>query len=173
MFRLASSAVSDGRLDRRYGIDSADRSGIEEGIPQISFPFEWSGEPAGTVSYAIKYMDYDNAEDEGVIWIHWIAAGISADVHVFKEDAARKMPYIIHGHNSWSLPYGPYESISERHKIGYGGPAPGRCHTYELTLYALDYMPALEQGFYYADFRNSLDGHVLGKAVLKMKYGGE
>ena len=171
MFRLSSSAVKEGRLDVKYGIDSTDQSMIEEGIPQVSFPFEWDGEPEGTKSYAIEYMDYDNAEDEGVIWIHWIAAGIAAGMHDLPEDGARKAE-LIHGHNSWSLPYGPYLDISDKYKIGYGGPAPGRCHTYELVIYALDYKPELKEGFYYADLRNSIEGHILDKAVLRMKYGG-
>ena len=171
MFKLTSTAVDNGRLDIRYGINSGDASMIEEGIPQISFPFEWSGEPEGTKSYAIEYMDYDNAEDEGVIWIHWIAAGIPADRHEFAEGEASGSD-IIQGHNSWALPYGPYEHIPDKYKTGYGGPAPGHCHTYELTIYALDNVPELKDGFFYADMRNSIEGHILDKAVLKMKYGG-
>ena len=58
-------------------------------------------------------------------------------------------------------------------KIGYGGPAPGRRHTYELTIYALDLIPDLKEGFYYADLRNAMEGHILDKAVLKMYYGRE
>lgn len=172
MFTLTSKAVKDGRLDLEYGIDAVDKSHIKEGIPQYSFPFEWSGEPKGTVSYALEYMDYDNAEDEGVIWIHWIAAGIDAGRHAYAAGEAGADTTIAHGHNSWSLPYGPYEEISKQYKIGYGGPAPGRCHTYELVLYALDYKPDLKQGFYYGDMRNKLEGHVLDKAVLRMRYGG-
>ena len=171
MFKLLSSAVKDGRLDIEYGINAADQTRIKEGIPRYSLPFEWSGEPEGTASYAIEYMDYDNAEDEGVIWIHWIAAGIDAKRHSYAAGEAGNDDTIAHGHNSWSLPYGPYEKISEQYKIGYGGPAPGRCHTYELTIYALDYKPDLKTGFYYGEMRNKLEGHVLDKAVLRMQYG--
>lgn len=171
MFELRSSAVTDGRLDIRYGIDTPDSSMVEAGIPQVSFPIEWSGEPDGTASYAFEYMDYDNAEDEGVIWIHWIAAGLDRLVHQLPEGAAGNAAGIVQGHNSWALPYGPYGHIPEKYSIGYGGPAPGREHTYELTIYALDNVPALGSGFYYGDFRSALKGHVLDKAVLCMKYG--
>ena len=171
MFQLSSPAVRDGVLDIKYGINTPDQSTVAEGIPQLSFPFEWSGAPAGTVSYAVEYMDYDNAEDEGVIWIHWIAAGIDGSRTGLPENAAKADPSLIHGHNSWSLPYGPYEALSENARIGYGGPAPGRRHTYELVLFALDYKPELKQGFYYADLRNAMEGHILDKAVLRMYYG--
>ncbi|MDO4960614.1 MAG: YbhB/YbcL family Raf kinase inhibitor-like protein [Eubacteriales bacterium] len=170
MFKLSSPAIKDGYLDIKYGIDAPDQSNIVNGIPTVSFPFEWSGAPEGTVSYAVEYMDYDNAEDEGVIWIHWVAAGIGADVTELPENGA-KDPSIIQGHNSWSLPYGPYEELPEEARIGYGGPAPGRRHTYELVLFALDIVPNLKQGFYYADLRSQMEGHILGRAVLRMYYG--
>ena len=171
MLKLSSPAVVDGYLYVKYGINTPDQSTVKEGIPQVSFPVEWSGAPEGTKSYAVEYMDYDNAEDEGVIWIHWIAAGIGADKNGLLENAAKEDTSIIHGHNSWSLPYGPYEELSDEARIGYGGPAPGRRHTYELVLYALDNVPELETGFYYSDMRNAIEGHVLDKAVLKMYYG--
>ncbi len=170
MFQLTSPAVKNGYLDVRYGINAEDQSTFQEGIPRVSFPFEWSGAPEGTASYAVEYMDYDNAEDEGVIWIHWVAAGIDASRTSLPENGA-KDPSIIQGHNSWSLPYGPYEELSEEVKIGYGGPAPGRRHTYELVLFALDIVPDVKQGFYYADLRNQMEGHILDKAVLRMYYG--
>ena len=56
-------------------------------------------------------------------------------------------------------------------RSGYGGSAPGRRHTYELVLFALDCRPELKQGFYYADLRNAMEGHILDKAVLRMYYG--
>ena len=171
MFTLTSPAVRDGYLDIQYGINTPDRSTVVEGIPQVSFPFEWFGAPEGTVSYAVEYMDYDNAEDEGVIWIHWIAAGIDGSRNSLPENGAKTDPSLIHGHNSWSLPYGPYEELSESVRVGYGGPAPGRRHTYELVLFALDCRPELKQGFYYADLRNAMEGHILDKAVLRMYYG--
>ena len=173
MFTLKSAAVRDGYLDVKYGIDTPDQSTISEGVPQLSFPISWEGEPKGTVSYAFEYMDYDNAEDEGVIWIHWIAAGLPADIHVLPENGAKTEASLIQGHNSWALPYGPYEELSEAVRVGYGGPAPGRRHTYELTIYALDLMPELKGGFYYADLRNAMEGHILDKAVLRMYYGKE
>jgi len=59
MFKLTSPAVKDGYLDVKYGINTPDQSTVVEGIPQVSFPFEWEGAPEGTVSYAVEYMDYD------------------------------------------------------------------------------------------------------------------
>ena len=172
MFKLSSPAVTDGYLDVKYGIDTPDQSTVKEGIPQVSFPIEWEGAPEGTKSFVVEYMDYDNAEDEGVIWIHWIAAFDGAKT-ALPENAAKEDASIIHGHNSWSLPYGPYEELSDEARVGYGGPAPGRRHTYELFMYALDYVPDLKAGFYYADMRNALKGHILDQAYLPMYYGKE
>ena len=67
--------------------------------------------------------------------------------------------------------YGTYEELSDEARVGYGGPAPGRRHTYELVMYALDIMPDVKPGFYYSDLRNKMEGHILDKAVLKMYYG--
>jgi Raf kinase inhibitor-like YbhB/YbcL family protein len=167
-FVVHSDAISQGLLSHEYGINNT--SSLREGVPTISFPISWKNPPVGTASFALVFLDYDNVEDEGVCWIHWLVADIPANVGGLSKDESRTNPRLIQGSNSWALPYGPYEGISQDLICHYGGPAPGRSHEYECTLYALDCLLGLTSGFYLNHLRKAMDGHILAKAKLKMQY---
>jgi len=167
-FEIRSEGIKNGILSDKYGINN--KNSLREGVPTVSFPLSWENAPIGTVSFALVFEDYDNVEDEGVCWIHWLVADIPADVSELSKDASRTNPMLIQGQNSWALPYGPYKGISQDVICHYGGPAPGRPHEYECTLYALDCMLDLKEGFYFNQLRTSMEGHVLAKSTLKMKY---
>ena len=87
------------------------------------------------------------------------------------ENASRLSPCFHQGHNSWCIPFGLYAEIPEEYSNYFGGPSPNYEHEYEVWLYALDYMPGLENGFYYNDLRRAMKNHVLEKAVLCGNYG--
>ncbi|MCB6367488.1 hypothetical protein LI291_15040, partial [Intestinibacillus massiliensis] len=78
-FRAASPAITDGRLADRYGSWSREAE-IAYGIPLTSFPLRWEGVPAGTKSYAVIFMDNDNAKGEGFPFIHWLACNIPGEM---------------------------------------------------------------------------------------------
>jgi len=166
---LSSTAVRNGRLDERYGINGS-KDDQSYDIPLISFPLEWSDVPAGTKSFALSLIDYDNCADEGLIWIHWLAL-IPGDYRSLKENASRIDPHLIQGYNSWACRWEDCGDIPIEYARYYGGPAPEREHEYELVLYALDYEPDLNGGFYYNDLRRAMRGHLLDKAELKAFYG--
>lgn len=168
MFVLKSSGIREGVIKAQYGSQSQDK---ESDIPQISPPFSWQDAPKGTKSYAITFLDYDNVEDEGVVWIHWLVADIGADVQSLVENASRENKLLIQGKNSWSLPYGPYAGTEPYLQCRYGGPAPARKHTYEIAIYALDKVLGMEAGFTYNTLRTGMQGHVLGKSTLQACYG--
>ena len=167
-FEIYSDAVVHGILSDEYGINNLNNQ--LEGVPTVSFPLSWKNPPAGTASFSLIFEDFDNVEEEGVVWIHWLIADIPADVSGLIENESRTNPDLIQGRNSWALPYGPYVGISQDVICHYGGPAPGRPHEYECTLYALDCFLDLKKGFYLNQLRKAMEGHVLSKTTLKMQY---
>lgn len=166
-------AVENGFLHKEYGICAEEKDNIECGIPQKSFEIAWEDIPEETISISLIYMDYDNARDEGVPWIHWLASDIPAKWGHLKEGINRKEEGFVQGHNSWSIPYSPYNEIDEKLTVGFGGPAPSGCHEYELQVFALDSYLELEDGFYLNDLRRAMEGHILDTATVKMKYIGK
>ncbi len=170
MLKLTSPAFKDGKIDIKYG-NLGPEENMKYGIPQTGFPLEWEGAPEGTVSYAIVFIDYDDVVDEGVPFIHWLAAGIPADVTGLEENSSRNNPDYVQGRNSWCMPFEGYKEIPDDYSLHFGGPAPGYKHEYEVWLYALDYMPNLEEGFWYNEMRRAMKGHVLEKTLLSGFYG--
>jgi len=167
-FKIYSSAVRHGILSDEYGCNNTDS--LVEGVPTVSFPLAWETPPAGTISFSLVFEDYDNIEDEGVCWIHWLVANIPSGVSQLMVNESRTNPKLIQGKNSWALPYGPYAGISQDVICHYGGPAPGRPHEYECTIYALNCFLDLKNGFCLNHLRKAMDGNILEKTTLKMLY---
>ena len=163
---VESEAFEGGVIADKYG-----KRGTEFGaadMPALSFPLKISGAPAGTASYAIVFDDPDSVSPCGFRWIHWLVAGLR--VPELPEDASRTDGSLIQGVNSWYL-HGTDDRIAASR---YGGPAPpDRPHTYVLTVYALDFIPALKNGFTLETFKKVSDSHILARAVLKGTYSDE
>ena len=170
MLKLTSTAFSDGKILKEYG-NLGPEENMKYGIPQTSFPLSWEGAPEGTKSFAIVFIDYDDVKDEGVPFIHWIVCDIPGDATGIAENASRNNPNFHQGRNSWCIPFGPYVEIPEDYSLHFGGPAPEYTHEYEVWLYALDYVPGLEDGFWYNELRRAMKGHVLEKTLLSGYYG--
>lgn len=170
MLKLTSAAFKNGKIEKRFG-NLGPSENIKFGIPQRSFPLAWDGAPPETVSYAIEFIDYDDVKDEGFPFIHWLVCDIPANIKFLDENASRENANFHQGHNSWCIPFGPYKDIPEDYSLHFGGPAPEYEHEYEVWLYALDYMPNLDDGFWYNDLRRAMKGHVLEKALLSGFYG--
>jgi Raf kinase inhibitor-like YbhB/YbcL family protein len=160
----------DGVIKDQYGKRSAD---IIEGIPQLSFPIEWEGVPSGARSLALTFLDFDNIREEGILWVHWLAANIPPDMGALPEDASRRIAAvsgeteIVQGQNTWRAQGVGVPTLYNR----YGGPAPERFpHHYELRLYALDQKLKLRNGFTRQDLLDAMDGAVLEEAELLGKY---
>ena len=125
--------------------------------PDASPALEWSGEPAGTQSFALIVDDPDAPAGT---WNHWLLWDIPAHVHALAE-GFRPGTAGSSGRNDFGKP-------------GYGGPCPpqGAPHRYYFTLYAID-RPALglPPDSRRADLDRALHGRVLGKAQYLGKYG--
>jgi Raf kinase inhibitor-like YbhB/YbcL family protein len=168
MFILESEGFVSGYILDKYGIN-AEAEAVVDGVPQLSFPVHWSNPPAGTISYAIVFLDYDNIPDEGFCWIHWLVGDIPVLRFALAENESRENETLIQGRNSWMTPLGPY-GMSPALTDFYGGPAPSYSHEYEVKIYALDTMLGLRNGFFYNELRRKMDGHILGAATLKGIY---
>ena len=120
----------------------------------------WSGEPAGTKSFAIVLHDPDAPTGTG--FFHWVLFNIPASVHELAEDA---------GHESnANLPPGAVQSHTDFGSRNYGGPAPPPGHgphRYEFHVYALD-VPELpgDANTTAALLRFMMIGHVLAQGKL-------
>ncbi|HTV87510.1 MAG TPA: YbhB/YbcL family Raf kinase inhibitor-like protein [Stellaceae bacterium] len=89
----------------------------------------WSGEPAGTKSFAITMFDPDAPTGSG-FW-HWTVFNIPPDVHSLAADAGAQ--------GSSAMPQGAGEGRNDYGFSYYGGPCPppGPAHHYHITVYAV------------------------------------
>jgi len=140
-FQLTIEAFADGaEIPSRFTCDGDD----------ISPPLRWSGEPAGTKSFALIM---DDPDAPGGTWNHWLLWDIPADVHTFPEGS----PHFS----------GAKSGLNDFGKPGYGGPCPpkGRgAHRYFFRLFALD-APALglSKGGKRSALEKALRKHVLAE----------
>lgn len=90
----------------------------------------WSGEPAGTQSFAITLYDPDAPTGSG--WWHWTVFNIPATVHQLAADAGAE--------GSKLLPPGAGEGHIDFGVADHAGPCPpagDTPHHYKLTVYAV------------------------------------
>lgn len=159
---VESAAFADGKIADKYGAKGTEFGA--GGMPALSFPLKISGAPAGTASYAIVFDDPDSAPLCGFRWVHWLVAGLKKQY--LEEDASRLDAGLIQGANSWMD-----RGADRKGASAYGGPAPpDRPHEYVLTVMALDFEPALKNGFTLEDLNRVSKGHILAKATLKGVY---
>lgn len=89
----------------------------------------WSGEPAGTKSFAVTMYDPDAPTGHG--WWHWTVFDIPAGVHGLAANAGAA--------GGAGLPNGAAMGKTDFGFSFYGGPCPprGPAHHYVITVYAL------------------------------------
>jgi Raf kinase inhibitor-like YbhB/YbcL family protein len=148
-FTISSSAfANNGEIPTVCTCEGAD----------ISPRLEWSGAPAGTMSFALIVDDPDAPDPAApkMTWVHWVLYNIPADVDHLPEDLAPT-----------DLPVGTLEGKNDWKRTGYGGPCPpiGR-HRYFFKLFALDAtLPDLNSPTK-AQLESALQGHILGATQI-------
>ena len=88
----------------------------------------WSNAPKETKSFAVTMRDMDSPI--GIIWWHWLAINIPANVTEIATDASGK-----------AMPKGALELKNNYGTIGFGGACPpkgDKAHRYVFTVVALD-----------------------------------
>jgi Raf kinase inhibitor-like YbhB/YbcL family protein len=147
-FRLIISAFPEGgTIPQLHTCEGAD----------LSPALEWSGEPAGTQSFALIVDDPDAPVGT---WNHWLLFDLAASVHSLAQ--GYKPGHLgVSGANDFGKP-------------GYGGPCPPKGHgphRYFFKLYALQ-TPSLglKAGVKRADLDKALKGRVLSETQYMGRY---
>jgi Raf kinase inhibitor-like YbhB/YbcL family protein len=136
----ALSAIAAPALAAEFVLSSTDvKAGSPMGIAQaytackgqnISPALAWSGEPAGTQSFAVTMFDTDARSGAG--WWHWLLFNMPPTVHGLAGGAG--------GEGSKDLPQGAAQGRNDFGAAQYGGPCPpvgDHAHHYEITVYAV------------------------------------
>jgi len=123
-FRLTSSDIKHGeQVKDAYVLNGSGCSG-----KNISPALSWSGEPAGTKSFAITMFDSDAPTGSG--WWHWTLVNIPKDVHHLEADAGNT--------DGTKIPAGSVQGRTDFGGPGYGGPCPpSGTHHYHFKVWAL------------------------------------
>lgn len=160
--------LEQGLLSDRFS-KHAPEACLLDGHPIRSFPIEISDVPEGTRSLALTFLDYDAVPVSGFCWIHWLACDIAPDVSLVPENASASGELAcVQGSNSdWSPLAGSCTDPRIIHR--YAGPyPPDKTHDYTLTVYALDRMLGLSEGYFLNEFRRAIRGRVLAEASLEL-----
>ncbi len=163
---VSSEGIRNGVIEKRFGIFGTDNVA---GIPMRSLPFQIENAPAGTKTFALTLLDYDEIPVTGFCWIHWLVANLRKTV--MPENASADGAGFIQGVNSWGAPFLGEKALHVEAASSYGGMAPpdGQ-HRYQLTVYALDAELPLEDGFLLNELLNAMAGHVLAAATVSGLY---
>jgi hypothetical protein len=117
----------------------------------VSPPLEIKEVPENTQSLALIVDDPDAPSGT---WVHWVVWDIPTDKVAINEDEVLGKQ----GKNDFG-------------KLDYGGPCPpSGTHRYFFRLYALDFVPDLEEGVTKDELMQVIEGHTIEKTELVGKY---
>jgi Raf kinase inhibitor-like YbhB/YbcL family protein len=147
-FRLSSPAFAEGgTIPRLHTCEGAD----------LAPALEWSGEPAGTASFALVVDDPDAPVGT---WNHCLLWDLPASTHALPQ--------------GFKAGQAGQSGVNDFGKLGYGGPCPPKGHgphRYFFRLYALK-VPSLglRWGAKRAELNRALQGLVLAEAQYMGRY---
>lgn len=144
---LSSPSFDDGDpIPDRYGYTESN----------VNPPLVVEDVPEGAASLVLLVDDPDAEPVAGKIWDHWVVWNVDQDIGEIPED--------------WSAE-GAVEGVNDYGERGYGGPnPPDKSHTYRFRLFALDTSLDLPRSASREEVEDSMQGHVIAKALLKGTY---
>ncbi len=142
-----------------FGAGSAIPSQFSCQGENASFPFSWSGVPAGTKTVAVLMQDLDTPRPG---FTHWILYNIPP--------GSRGLPGNITSEPV--LPDGSVQGRNDAGKTGYIGPCPpaGKPHRYVITVYALDRSLGGSEALNRSEFNTAITGAVIASGNLSGTY---
>ncbi|MCF7529160.1 YbhB/YbcL family Raf kinase inhibitor-like protein [Neisseria lisongii] len=162
--QVSSKAIENGVFADKYGKRGSQFGA--NGMPTYSIPFEISGAPEGTQSFAVVLEDKDAVTAAGFVWTHWLIADLERTS--VAENESLSATDFVQGANSWASVLG---QVDIEAASVYGGMAPPNCkHRYELIVYALDCKLGLKKGFRFNDLHFAMKGHILAQAEVVGEY---
>lgn len=145
--QIKSQGIINNVINDKYG---------KRGNMQLSIPLEFVDYPKNTISFAVIIEDYDAIEVCGHDFVHWLVANITTPF--LEENASLNKHNFIEGRNDFG-------------QNNYGGMAPpNKHHYYDITVYALDCLLNLKEGFSYDELKLSIKNHILDEANIKGLY---
>ena len=145
--KIKSSGIINGIILDKYG---------KRGNMELSLPFEFVDYPKETASFVLVIDDFDAIEVCGHDFLHWLVANITEPY--LKENASLNNHNFIEGKNDFK-------------RNNYGGMAPpNKPHCYDITVYALDTLLDLQNGFTYNQLQKKMKNHVLDQVTIKGIY---
>jgi Raf kinase inhibitor-like YbhB/YbcL family protein len=148
--RLTSTAFEHGgRIPHVHSCEGDD----------VSPPFQWSGAPVSTRSYALVCEDPDAPRGT---YVHWVLFNIPADA----VELARGVPTVP------ELPSGARHGRNTAGDTAYAGPCPppGNPHRYFFRLYALDISLNLPAGTTKPELEKAMNQHIVAQGTLMGTY---
>lgn len=100
--QVTTSAIVNGEFEDKYGKRGSQFS--PNNMPTYSIPFEISGAPEGTKSFAVVLEDKDAITASGFVWTHWLIADLKR-TSVAENESLTATDY-TQGANSWASPVG-------------------------------------------------------------------
>ncbi len=145
-FQLFATAFGDGGwIPDLHSCQGAD----------LSPALEWSGEPAGTQSFALIVDDPDAPAG---VWNHWLLYDLPATVHNLAQ-GFKAGSLGVSGKNDFGKP-------------GYGGPCPPRGHGPHRYFFKLSALSVAALGLPAGATRAQLDGAMKGHVLAETRYMG-
>lgn len=150
---LTSSAITNG------GAFPLTYACTAHGGSDISPPLSWTGAPAGTMAYALVFLDTSNSLTHAAMWdIPVATTSLPEDVEKVYEPsevAGAKQARAWHG--QWN---------------GYAGPCPGKPHLYRFTIHAVNVatLAGLNQSSSAGAAASAIEAASLGSATLEATF---
>lgn len=125
----------------------------------VSPPLAWTGAPAGTMAYALVFLDTNNGLIHSVMW----------DI----PSATMSLPENVEKVYEPSVPAGAKQTRAYSPSTrGYLGPCPGKPHLYRFTLHAVDVatLPGLGMSTTRMEANSAIEAASIATATLEATY---